>query len=359
MKKLIQKGVGVFMEVEKKSKNILHRAASFNASDIHFVPMEKTAVVRFRIDGHLTEMERLPVHMMVKIISHLKFLSGMDVGERRRPQNSSLEILLRNTPYAMRLSTFPSSASETLVIRLFPYYNRQKLQTLAIFPNQAEQLLNTVKSRSGLFILCGPTGSGKTTTLYSLLDSCFYTMNRNIITLEDPVEQKHDNFLQMEINERAGVTYSEGLRSLLRHDPDIIMIGEIRDGETARMAVRAALTGHFVFSTMHSSDTLNAIRRLNDLGISNEELRDTVKAVAAQRLVEIRCPYCEECTPYCKKYRSRRRGAVFELLQGTLLDDALSGRETEARQNIKKLGAVVNKGIALGFIPAQEIEELK
>jgi competence protein ComGA len=183
-------------------------------------------------------------------------------------------------------------------------------------------------------------------------------MNRNIITLEDPVEQKHDNFLQMEINERAGVTYSEGLRSLLRHDPDIIMIGEIRDGETARMAVRAALTGHFVFSTMHSSDTLNAIRRLNDLGISNEELRDTVKAVAAQRLVEIRCPYCEECSPYCKKHRSRRRGAVFEVLQGSLLDDALSGREIKARQNIKKLGSVVNKGVALGYIPAQEIEEL-
>ena len=344
------------MEVERKSKNILLRAVAFRASDIHFVPMEKHGIIRFRIDGQLVDMDILSVKLMTKVIGHLKFISGMDVGERRRPQNSSLEIPLLKESYSMRLSTFPSTLNETLVIRLFPHDTLQNIHQLAIFPNQANQLLNAIQASAGLFILCGPTGSGKTTTLYSILDTSFNLLKRNIITLEDPVEQKRGNFLQMEINESAGVTYAEGLRSLLRHDPDMIMIGEIRDSETAKMAVRAALTGHFVVTTLHSMDTLSALKRLYDLGIESSDLKDTLKAVVAQRLVDLVCPYCRvKCNSYCLKYRDRRRGAIFEVLSDASLNSALAGNENELSMKHQKLSHAVNKAVALGFVAEKEV----
>ncbi|MFA9559398.1 competence type IV pilus ATPase ComGA [Evansella sp. AB-rgal1] len=348
------------MDVEKKIKEILTTAVKFRASDIHFVPMERNAVIRFRIDGNLVEMEKLPISFIVKLINHLKFISKMDVGERRRPQNTSIDISLVNKTYSIRLSTFPSTAYETLVIRLFPYENHQSLHQLSLFPKQAIKLLNMIRASNGLIIICGPTGTGKTTTLYSLLHSSFYAWRRNIITLEDPVEQKHGDFLQMEINERAGVTYASGLRSLLRHDPDIIMIGEIRDAETAKMAIRSALTGHLVFSTLHSKNSISALRRLHELGISVMDLKDTVTGIVAQQLVNIVCPYCgSSCSKFCKRERTRRRGAIYEILTDNNLRDAIAcldhdGNHEGGKLKITTLDNLVCKGIALGFIPEDE-----
>ncbi|SDY55088.1 competence protein ComGA [Evansella caseinilytica] len=344
------------MEVESKTKDILSQALSYGASDVHFVPKEHTAVIRFRIDGQLTEMEQLSIKSMLKLIGHLKFVSGMDVGERRRPQNSSLELPLSSNICSLRLSTFPSSFHETLAVRLFPHETQQTLEQLCLFPSQANQLLQLTRVPHGLILICGATGSGKTTTLYTLLHTSLYMMKQNIITLEDPVEKKHDQFLQMEINERAGITYSEGLRNLLRHDPDVIMIGEIRDKETAQLAVRAALTGHLVLSTLHSSSTLGALRRLRDLGITEMELYETLQGIIAQRLVQIVCPYCgENCHHFCRKYRTRRRSAVFEILAGAALTEAISQGPGIPMPAVKTLMGLVNKGVLLGYIGEKEL----
>lgn len=341
------------METEQRARIMLMKAVAYRASDIHLVPLEKSGTVRFRLDGQLVEMEQIPLKTMVKMISHLKFISGMDVGEKRRPQNSSLEMPVLKKAYSMRLSTFPSSYHETLVIRLFPQ-ETQTIQQLSLFSNQAQKLIELANTPAGLLIVCGPTGSGKTTTLYSLLQSCFMKRQRNIITLEDPVEQKHGNFLQMEINERAGLTYETGLKSLLRHDPDIIMIGEIRDTETAKMAIRAALTGHFVLSTLHSKDTMSAMKRLHELGISKIDLKESVRAIVAQRLVDLVCPYCEgSCHPFCKKIRERRRGAVFEILANGDLKEAIVGSDHKLTGSLTRN---ISKGIALGYVSDYEYE---
>ncbi|WP_319003516.1 competence type IV pilus ATPase ComGA [Bacillus shivajii] len=344
------------MKIEQKAKEILSSAVSFQASDIHLVPLEREAVIRYRIDGQLMDIQKVPNPLALKLISHLKFLSGMDVGERRRAQNSSLEIPIDGRRYSARLSTFPSSFHETLVIRLFPQSVTYTLQELSIFPKQANQLTEIIQQPSGLLIICGPTGSGKTTTIYSLLHMVVNMMNRNIITLEDPIEQRHERLLQMEINERAGITYAHGLKSLLRHDPDVIMLGEIRDAETAKIAIRSALTGHFVITTLHSDNTFNALKRLYELGISTSDLKDTLKGIAAQRLVDITCPYClSECYPLCRKYRRKRRGAVFEQLVGTHLELALQSFPHPPKlSKFHTLQQVILKGIALGYIHEKE-----
>ncbi|ADU29937.1 competence type IV pilus ATPase ComGA [Evansella cellulosilytica] len=340
------------MDVERKTKALLLNALSYTASDVHFIPMKKNGLVRYRIDGKLVDMETLPLNLLQRIISYLKFISGMDIGEKRRPQTSSLEIPLLNKLYAMRLSTFPSTSYETLVIRLFPLKDHQTLHQLSLFPGQAKKILNLIQAPSGLIIICGPTGSGKTTTLYSLLHTCSFNLKRNIITLEDPIEQKHDHFLQMEINERAGVTYSVGLRSLLRHDPDVIMLGEIRDSETAQMAIRASLTGHLVFSTLHSKCTKTALNRLLELGVRQVDLQETVTAIIAQRLVDVVCPYCGmSCHSHCKKRRLRRRAAIYEILEGEIVQYM---HELPGAKKIKTLNELISKSIALGFVHEYE-----
>ncbi|MGJ9381769.1 ATPase, T2SS/T4P/T4SS family [Salipaludibacillus sp. CF4.18] len=232
------------MDIEQKTRKIVERALQYGASDIHVVPDKLGGMLRFRVDGRLVDMEIMPEIFMKRMISHLKFVSGMDIGERRRPQNQGLELIVNNQKVFMRLSTFPSSAMESLVIRLFPLESEKEILQLSLFPTQTKELLELIKVKQGLIILCGPTGAGKTTTLYSLLTKRVKESHENIITLEDPVEQKQTNFLQMEINEKAGITYASGLKSLLRHDPDLIMLGEIRDPETAKMAIRASLSGH-------------------------------------------------------------------------------------------------------------------
>ncbi|WP_110111309.1 ATPase, T2SS/T4P/T4SS family [Bacillus sp. CGMCC 1.16541] len=202
------------------------------------------------------------------------------------------------------------------------------------------------------------TGSGKTTTLYTLLNETKKLLNRNIITLEDPIERKTENVMQVQVNERAGITYSTGLKAILRHDPDIIMVGEIRDDETAKIAIRAALTGHLVLTTMHTKDTKGAIYRLLEFGISLQEIEQTLIAVAAQRLVEIKCPYCEEkCHPLCRKMREYRQASVYELLYGRALNGVIKeAKGEEGFYDYKLLRDVIKKGVALGYLYSSSLE---
>lgn len=202
------------------------------------------------------------------------------------------------------------------------------------------------------------TGSGKSTTLYSLLSEASQIINRHVITLEDPIEMKTDNVLQIQVNEKAGISYATGLKAILRHDPDIIMVGEIRDQETAEIAVRAALTGHLVLTTMHTRDAKGAIYRLLEFGINWLEIEQTLIAVTAQRLVELVCPFCErECPPYCYSAGRGKRGSVFEILSGSSLNSVLresKGMKEEFRY--KTLRDAILKGIALGFIKEEEFK---
>ncbi|WP_044894418.1 competence type IV pilus ATPase ComGA [Bacillus alveayuensis] len=338
--------------VEKFSEQLIEEANSVNATDIHIVPRERDSIIQFRIDEELFEKQVIPKYFSERLISHLKFLASMDIGERRRPQNGALTIKTNSYNVHLRLSTLPTVFDESLVIRILPQKTIQPLSKLSLFRQSTKKILSFLNHSHGLMIFTGPTGSGKTTTLYSLLQYAKKHFKRNIITLEDPVETKSDDVLQVQVNEKAGMTYVAGLKAILRHDPDIIMVGEIRDAETAKIAIRAAFTGHLVLTTMHTKDTKGAIYRLLEFGVTLSEIEQTLIALVAQRLVDIACPFCQEgCSPYCKTLKKTRRLCIYELLYGRNLSAAIQeAKGEEVCFDYKKLKDLIKKGIALGYL---------
>ncbi|WP_243290708.1 competence type IV pilus ATPase ComGA [Bacillus sp. FJAT-47783] len=338
--------------IEKFSEQLIEEACQAQASDIHIIPREGGATIQFRIDEDMIHKYSISKRMSNRLISHLKFLASMDIGERRRPQNGALSLPTKNMTVHLRLSTLPTVYEESLVIRILPQQVVQPLSQLSLFQQSTQQILSFLNHAHGLIVFTGPTGSGKTTTLYSLLHYAKKHFKRNIITLEDPVETKTEEVLQVQVNERAGITYATGLKAILRHDPDIIMVGEIRDAETAKIAIRAAFTGHLVLSTMHTKDTKGAIYRLLEFGVTLSEIEQTLIALVAQRLVNIACPFCRgECSPYCKALRQTRRLSIYELLYGRNLSQAIhEARGEEAAFDYKRLKDVIKKGIALGYL---------
>ncbi|MDA7026956.1 competence type IV pilus ATPase ComGA [Bacillus sp. CLL-7-23] len=341
--------------IEALGGKLIEEACRMKASDIHIVPGEKEAVIRFRIDDELFNIERMTRKECSRLISHFKFLSSMDIGERRQPQSGALSFVVKSKPVHLRMSTLPTIHEESLVIRILPKEKTPSLRRLSLFPNAAITLLSFLKHAHGLMILSGPTGSGKTTTLYSLIDHAKQHFNRNIITLEDPIESRSSGVLQVQVNEKAGMTYSVGLKAVLRHDPDMIIVGEIRDAETAKLAVRAALTGHLVLSSMHAKNAKGTIYRLLELGVNITELEQTLIAVSAQRLVNLVCPFCgDNCSLYCKLSRRVRRASIFELLYGKNLNFCIREAKGEYLNNCsEKLTSLIRKGIALGYLPAE------
>ncbi|PRO66686.1 competence type IV pilus ATPase ComGA [Alkalicoccus urumqiensis] len=338
------------MDISQKLQKMIIDAVRMKASDIHLLPDASGVLVRCRIDGVLHRAERLTEQKGSRLISHLKFISGMDISERRRPQNKRLEITSGGTTIYVRVSTFPGAYLETVVLRLFPYSPSRALRELFLFPGQAAPLQKLIHSPHGLVLLCGPTGAGKTTTIYSMLHERARHREENIMTLEDPVECREDGLLQMEINEKAGVTYAAGLRSLLRHDPDLIMIGEIRDEETAAIAVRAAMSGHLVLSSLHSATAAGAVRRMMDLGIDKDDLREVLRGSCAQRLIEVQCMRCGgRCGRYCTGHTESRRKAVCEILMDERLEQVFS--EPVIQEWPGSISGQVRRGIALGYIP--------
>lgn len=338
--------------IEQFSESLIEEACALKASDIHIIPKENCAFIQFRIDEEMVRKHTISKRVCERLISHLKFLASMDIGEHRRPQNGSLFFSTKSSAVNLRLSTLPTIYDESLVIRILPQDVPQSLPELSLFQQPTRKILSFLNHAHGLIIFTGPTGSGKTTTLYSLLHYAKKRFKRNIITLEDPVETKSEEVLQVQVNERAGITYSTGLKAILRHDPDIIMVGEIRDSETAQIAIRAALTGHLVLSTMHTKDSKGAVYRLIEFGVPLSEIEQTLIALVAQRLVTVACPYCkEECSPYCKSLRGARRLSIYELLYGKNLTEAIrEARGEEAVLHYQKLKDVIKKGIALGFL---------
>ncbi|MRX72617.1 competence protein ComG [Bacillus lacus] len=346
------------LPIQQASEKMIEEACGLAASDIHIIPRKEDAVVQFRIDDDLIHKKVLEKSFCIRMISHFKFLASMDIGERRKPQNGALALDLEKATVQLRLSTLPTMYDESLVIRILPQQHAPAVNSLSLFPSATKKLLSFLKHSHGLMIFTGPTGSGKTTTLYALLHYAKRKFNRNIITLEDPVESRSDEVLQVQVNEKAGITYASGLKAILRHDPDIIMVGEIRDAETAKIAVRAALTGHLVLSTMHTRDAKGAIYRLLEFDVGLSEIEQTLIAVTAQRLVEVKCPFCpEKCSPYCKKMRKTRRLSVYEMLYGKNLSFALSEARGENQDfSYPSLKKVIRKGIALGYLYPHSLE---
>ncbi|MGG0658604.1 competence type IV pilus ATPase ComGA [Rummeliibacillus pycnus] len=295
--------------IEQKSIQFLQKALHFGASDLHLMPTAERYEIYYRKFGQLISAGHLPLDIGDRMISYLKYLSSLDISEKRKPQSGSFEQQFNEQQISFRVSTLPSVFfRESLVIRLMLQNRTLPISELSLFDHSAKQLLKLVEQPQGIIFVTGPTGCGKSTTLYSLIHHLATNHQKHIISLEDPVENNQSHLLQIQVNERAGVTYAVGLKAILRHSPDVIMIGEIRDRETAQIAIEAVLTGHLVLTTIHSKDTIGCLYRLLDLGVSLEELKQTVLGIVAQRLVHFPS--------------NQRTSAVFEILADSNLGDA-------------------------------------
>ncbi len=272
--------------------NILSQAVKTRVSDIHIEPFSDRLRIRFRIDGNLIEQMTTTMTTHSAIVARIKIIGGMDISEKRKPQDGRLESKIENKEVDMRISILPTVYGEKIVIRLLDRNTSIRSKDELGFSEKNMELFNKlVKVPEGMILVTGPTGSGKTTTLSTVLME-LNKISDNIITVEDPVEYRIDGINQVQVNEKAGLGFANSLRSILRQDPDIVMVGEIRDGETANIAVRAAITGHVVLSTLHTNDAVSSILRLVDMGIENYLVTSAVSGVVAQRLVRKICPRC-------------------------------------------------------------------
>ena len=275
---------------------VMIQAIRDRASDIHFEPDEKALGVRFRIDGFLYETLTLPKQIHLPLTSRIKILAEMDIAETRLPQDGNFNIKMEKRSFEIRVSTFPTIYGENVVLRILDQTSALfKLEELGFSEEMLNHFKQLIRRPNGIILVTGPTGSGKTTTLYAILNMINST-DKNIITIEDPVEYRLASIRQTQINPKAGINFATGLRSILRQDPDVIMIGEIRDMETSEIALQSALTGHLVLSTLHTNDAPEAITRLMDIGVQPYLISSAVVGVLAQRLVRSICPDCK--VPY-------------------------------------------------------------
>jgi general secretion pathway protein E len=346
-------------------------AVESRASDIHFEPYENEFKVRYRIDGELNDVESPPKRFQAAIISRVKIMAKLDISERRLPQDGRIKLKIADKEIDFRVSTIPTLFGESLVMRIL---DREALvldlNRLGFPERLLERYLKLIHQPHGMVLVTGPTGSGKTSTLYATL-SLINSPENKIITLEDPVEYQLKGVNQIQVNPKIGLTFASGLRSIVRQDPDVILLGEIRDRETAETAVQSALTGHLLFSTLHTNDSAGALTRLLDMGVESFLLSSTLLGVLAQRLVRVICPHCKTATipedapwddmriPKNERYRTlfykgegcevcrysgfHGRTAIFEYLPVT---DAIR-KEINARAGTERIRHVaVNQGMA-------------
>jgi general secretion pathway protein E len=272
------------------------RASRVGASDIHFDPGEKEAIVRLRLDGVLHEYQRFPMKMYSQVVARIKVMANLNVAEKLVPQDGRIRIKIGEKEFDIRVSVLPTIFGERVVLRLLDQGHRLlTLEELGLSEEDYYKVERLAKKPYGLILVTGPTGAGKSTTLYAmlLLVKKLYP-HKNIITIEDPVEYQVSGIAQVQVNPKVGLTFAAGLRSILRQDPDVILVGEIRDQETAEISVHAALTGHLVLSTLHTNDAPTAITRLVDMGIEPYLIASSLEGVIAQRLVRKICPFCKE-----------------------------------------------------------------
>jgi len=373
--------------VVKLVNTILEQGAKEGASDVHIEPFEKVTRVRFRVDGALYDALDFPKKLHPAVSSRIKIMANIDISEKRKPQDGRILIKAADRKIDLRVSTLPTIYGEKVVLRLLDQANAMVgLEKLGLFPEEREILDSMIHRPYGIVLVTGPTGSGKSTTLYSVLEQ-ISKPEVNIITVEDPVEYTMTGINQIQLNERAGLTFSEALRSILRQDPDKIMVGEIRDLETGQLAVRAALTGHLVLSTLHTNDAPSASIRLIEMGIAPFLVSSSLIGVVAQRLVRKLCDNCKEeyeipesvliatgLPPGSKAYRPvgcdvcrttgyKGRSAIFEIMkvdetiQSLILENASSNRirKEAISRGMMTLRQSGLRKVAEGFTSLEEV----
>jgi len=300
-------------------ESLVKNAVKSRASDIHIEPFDKHVRVRYRIDGELHEVLKSPKETLAALVTRIKILGNMNIAERRMPQDGRILMNIEGKDYDLRVSILPTVYGEKVVIRILDRENFLKSKhQLGLSKNDLEKLARIVSSPYGIILVTGPTGSGKSTTLYTVLND-LNKENTNIITVEDPVEYLMEGINQVNVNVKAGLTFATGLRSILRQDPDIIMIGEIRDSETAEIAISSAITGHLVLSTIHTNDAASAVARLSDMGIEPYLVATSVSGVISQRLVRRICTHCKtsfEASSYEKAIIGHEAQETLKLYKG-------------------------------------------
>ena len=312
---------------------LLTQAARDNASDIHIEPFETDSMVRFRVDGTLRDVVRPRRELHAALVSRIKIMASLDIAEKRLPQDGRITLRIGGRPMDVRVSTLPTGHGERAVLRLLDKEaGRLDLARLGMSSDLLRRFDNLINQPHGIVLVTGPTGSGKTTTLYAAL-SRLDSKTTNLLTVEDPIEYDLDGVGQTQVNARIDMTFAKALRSILRQDPDVVMIGEIRDVETAQIAVQASLTGHLVLATLHTNDSISAVTRLIDMGIEPFLLSSSLIGIMAQRLVRKLCPSCREEDPVTGKWRAvgclhcgrsgyQGRTGIYEIVS---VDDAMRG----------------------------------
>jgi general secretion pathway protein E len=310
----------------KLVNGLLSQAVKDRASDIHVEPFERELLVRFRVDGMLYDVISPPKRFQPAITSRIKVMSGLNIAEKRLPQDGRIRLRVAGRDIDIRVSTIPTAFGERIVLRLLDRAQALvdlNLDRLGFTGENLTRIDRLIRQSHGIILATGPTGSGKTTSLYACL-ARINSPEKNIITIEDPIEYQLRGIGQMQVNPKIDLTFASGLRSILRQDPDVIMVGEIRDSETAEIAIHAALTGHLVFSTLHTNDSFGALTRLVDMGIEPFLVSSSILAVLAQRLVRMVCPTCREAyTPTATELA--RIGVRPEAVKGPIYRPAASG----------------------------------
>ncbi|WP_246543125.1 GspE/PulE family protein [Fusibacter paucivorans] len=357
-------------------KSIINQAIDLSASDIHIEPFESEVYVRVRVDGVLTKIMNIPKTSYSGVLTRFKILAEINIAEQRVPQDGRIETEIDGRAYDIRVSTLPTVFGEKLVLRILNRGNQLLDRSKLGFTKHEDGLIDKFqRSPYGIVLISGPTGSGKTTTLYTLLKEQ-NDVSQNVVTVEDPVEYMFDGINQVQVNTKAGLTFARGLRSILRQDPDVIMIGEIRDEETAEIAVRSAITGHMVLSTIHTNDAATSITRLVDMGIPAFLVAEGLVGVIAQRLMRTLCPHCKrpyDAKPFemevlgvepgtklfsargctrCNDTGYQGRIAIHEVLEitETLKKAIITGQSSEEIKNI-----AVESGMATLFANAKDV----
>lgn len=341
---------------------IIYTAAEAGTSDIHFDPTETTIKVRFRIDGVLVDYTIIPESIRKNLVARLKIISGMDITESRLPQDGAIKTVIKNLNLDMRVSSLPTNEGEKIVIRILDYSaSLSGLESLGFSQINLRKMKDLIKEPNGIILVTGATGSGKSTTVYSLLQ-ILNTPQVNLVTVEDPVEMGIEGINQIQVNSEIGLTFASVLRSILRQDPDIIMIGEIRDDETAQIAVRASITGHLVLSTIHTNNALNTIERLTDMNVERYLLASSLNGVVSQKLARRICKHCAAKRPainYEKKLIKINLGIdINELTYAKGCPECVGGYKGRiAIHEVLTISQEIRDAIANG-IPKEKLREL-